>query len=133
MLKFYVKVSRTSLFLKYVVYLFYVWLDDRCRSKILCSKIPNPVYDFKIKVTNSKFLYCNFFIISVFSQCPQWILFICGRDDRALSKILRSAIPIPHGPKVKVTDFDFFVLNFYSVRFCKAFLIDLNHVWYEQI
>ena len=51
-------------------------------------------------------------------------------DDRALSKILRSAIPIPvHGLKVKVTDFEFFVFNFYSVSFCKDF--DLNHVWYE--
>ena len=31
------------------------------------------------------------------------------RDDRALSKILRSTIPIPvHGLKVKVTDFEFF-------------------------
>ena len=44
------------------------------------------------------------------------------RDDRALSKILHSTIPIPvHGLMVKVTDFEFFVLNFYSVSFCKAF------------
>ena len=44
------------------------------------------------------------------------------RDNRALSKILRSTIPIPvHGLKVKVTDFEFFVFNFYSVSFCKAF------------
>ena len=43
-------------------------------------------------------------------------------DDRALSKILRRTIPIPvHGLKVKVTDIEFFVLNFYSVSFCKAF------------
>ena len=34
-------------------------------------------------------------------------------DNRALSKILRSTIPIPvHGLKVKVTDFEFFVFNF---------------------
>ena len=45
-------------------------------------------------------------------------------DDRALSNILRSTIPIPvHGLKVTVTDFEYFVLNFYSVSFC--------HVWYE--
>ena len=32
------------------------------------------------------------------------------RDDRALSNILRSTIPIQvHGLKVKVTDFEFFV------------------------
>ena len=46
-LLFYVKVFRTSLFLNSVVYLFYVWHDDRCWSKIICSMIPNPVYDFK--------------------------------------------------------------------------------------
>ena len=44
------------------------------------------------------------------------------RDDRALSKILCSSTPIPiHGLKVKVTDFEFFVFNFYSVSFYKAF------------
>ena len=44
------------------------------------------------------------------------------REDRSLSKILRSTIPIPvHGLKVKVTDFELFVLNVYSVSFCKAF------------
>ena len=52
------------------------------------------------------------------------------RDDRALSKILRSTIPISvHGLKVKVTDFEFFVLNFTVSVFAKP-LIDLNHVWY---
>ena len=44
------------------------------------------------------------------------------REDRALSKILHCTIPIPvHGLKVKVSDFEFFVLNFHSVSFCKAF------------
>ena len=44
------------------------------------------------------------------------------RDDRALSNILRSTIPIPaQGLKIKVTDLEFVVLNFYSVSFCKAF------------
>ena len=44
------------------------------------------------------------------------------RDDRALSKFLCSTIPIPvHGLNVKVTDFEFFVFNFYSVSFCKVF------------
>ena len=57
---FMLKVFRTSLFLNSVVYLFHVWHDDRCWSKILCSMIPNPVYDFKVKVTDLEFLYCNF-------------------------------------------------------------------------
>ena len=78
MLKFYVKVFRTSLFLNSVVYLFHVWHDDRCWSKIFCSTIPKPVYDFKVTVTDLKFLYCNFFTISVFLQSLQWILFVYG-------------------------------------------------------
>ena len=53
------------------------------------------------------------------------------RDDRALSKTLRSTIPIPvHGLKVKVTDFEFFVLIF-TVSVSAKPLIDLNHVLYE--
>ena len=59
MLEFYVKVFRTSLFLNSVVYLFYVWHDDRCWSKILCGMIPNSIYDFKVKVTDLEFLYCS--------------------------------------------------------------------------
>ena len=44
------------------------------------------------------------------------------RDNRALPKILRSTIPIPvHGLKGKVTGFEYFVFNFYSVSFCIAF------------
>ena len=42
------------------------------------------------------------------------------REDRALSKILRNMIPV-HGLKVKVMEVEFFVLNVYSVSFCKAF------------
>ena len=54
------------------------------------------------------------------------------RDDRALSKSLRSTIPIPvHGLKVKVTDFDFFACVIFTVSVSAKPLIDLNHVWYE--
>ena len=38
-------------------YLFHVWYDDRCWSNILCSTIPNPVHDFKVKVTDLEFVY----------------------------------------------------------------------------
>ena len=57
MLKFYVKVFRTSLFLNSVKYLFHVWHGDRCWSKLLCSTIPNPVHDFKVNVTDLEYLY----------------------------------------------------------------------------
>ena len=46
-------------------------------------------------------------------------------DDRALSKILRSTIPV-HGLKVKVTDFEYFVFTF-TVSVSAKPLIDLNH------
>ena len=59
MLKFYVKAftCRSSLFPNPVVYLFHVWYDDRCWSKILCITILNPVHNFKVKVTDLEFLY----------------------------------------------------------------------------
>ena len=122
MLKFYVKVFRTSLFLNSVVYLFHVWHDDRCWSKTLCSTIPNLVYDFKVKVMDLEFLYCNFLQFQFFFAKPLMDFIHLWRDNRALSKILCSTIPIPvHGLKVKVTDFEYFVFNFYCVSFCKAF------------
>ena len=83
----------------------------------LCSMIPNPVYDFKVKVTDLEFLYCNFLQFQFFLK-PSMDFIHLWRDDRALSKLLCSTIPIPvHGLKVKVTDFEFFVFNFYSVSF----------------
>ena len=42
-------------------------------------------------------------------------------DDRALSKILRSSIPIPvHDLKVKVMDFDFFCVKFLQCQFLQG-------------
>ena len=56
------------------------------------------------------------------------------RDDRALSKILRSTIPISvHCLKVKVTDSEFFLCLIFIVSVSAKPLIDLNHVWYEYI
>ena len=113
-----------------MVYLFHVWHDDRCWSKILCSTIPNPVYDFKVKVTDLKFLYCSFLQFQFFHKAFNEF-FHLWRDDRVLSKILRSTIPIPvHGLEVKVKNFDLFCLIF-TVSVSAKPLIDLNHVWYE--
>ena len=54
-------------------------------------------------------------------------------DDRALSKILCSTIPIPvHDLKIKVTDFEF-LCQIFTVSVVAKPLIDLNHVWYEWI
>ena len=63
-----------------------------------------------------------FYNFSIFAK-PSMDFIQLRRDDRALSKILCSTIPIPvHDLKIKVTDFEFFiVLNLYSVSCCKAF------------
>ena len=113
--KFYV------IFLNSVVYLFHVWHDDRCWSKILCYTIANPVFDFKVKVTDLNFCIALFYNFCFFFK-PSMDFIHLWHDDRALSKILCSTSPIPvHGLKVKVMDIEFFVFNFYSVSFCKAF------------
>ena len=83
--------------------------------------IPNHVYDFKVKVTDLEFCIAIFYNFSFFLK-PSIDFFHLWHYNRALSKILRSTIPIlVHGLKVKVTDFEFFVFNFYSVSSCKAF------------
>ena len=63
-----------------------------------------------------------FYNFSFFAK-PSMDFIQLWRDDRALSKILFSTIPIPvHDLKIKLKDFDFFfVLNLYSVSCCKAF------------
>ena len=52
-------------------------------------------------------------------------------DDRVLSKILRSTIPIPvHGLRSRSQTLNFLCLIF-TVSVSAKPLIDLNHVWYE--
>ena len=52
MLKFYVKVFRTSLFPNPMMDLVHVWYDDRYWFKILHSTIPTSIHDLKVKVTD---------------------------------------------------------------------------------
>ena len=109
MLKFYVKVFRTSLFPNPVVYLFHVWYDDRCWSKILCSMIPNPVPDFKVKVTDIEFLYwslCLVFTMSVFVK-PLMDWFMFGMVIETGPKFYM--VPLP---TQKVTDSEFLYKSF---------------------
>ena len=77
--------------------------------------------DFKVKVTDLEFLYCNFLQFQFFAK-PSLDFIHLWCDDRALSNILRSIIPIPVcGLKVKVMNFEFFVLNLYSISSAKPF------------
>ena len=104
MLKFYVKVFRTSLFPNPVVYLFPVWYDDRGWSKILCSMIPNPVHDFKVKVTDLEFLYwslCLSFYNVCFCEAFDGLIHV-WHGDRNWSKILYGTIPSPEGHRLGI-------------------------------
>ena len=56
MLKFYIKVFRTSLFPNPWMDLVYIWYDDRYCSKIVFSTIPTPMHNLKVKVTDLELL-----------------------------------------------------------------------------
>ena len=125
MLKFYVKAFRSSLFPNPVVYLFHVWYDDRCWSKILCSTILNPVHDFNVKVTDLEFLYWSL-CLSFYNIC------FCEAFD-GLIHVWHGYL-IETGPKFymvpfptqKVTDsecsYKCFLINVLQFQFfCQAF------------
>ena len=57
MLKFYVKVFRTSLFPNPMIYLAHDWYADRYLSNILHNTIPTPLHDIKVKVTDLENFY----------------------------------------------------------------------------
>ena len=134
MLKFCVKVFRTSLFPNPMMDLVHVWYDDRYWSKILHSTIPTPIHDLKGKVTYLE-LSCLSFTLSFRTALfpnPVVYLFNFWYDDRCWSKILCSTIPNPvHDFKVKVSDFLYWslCLSFYNVCFWEAF-VGLIHVWH---
>ena len=131
MLKFYVKVFRTSLFPNLVMDLVHMWYDDRYWSKLLCSTITIPLHSLKVKVTDLDFFMSKFYIkvfrISLFPNLVMDLVHI-WYDDRYWSKLLCSTIPPPLPPpnylKVKVTDLDFlckiFAFKIYNVSFCIA-------------
>ena len=82
--------------------------------------IPNPVYDFKVKNTDLENFRIAVFYNFIFFTKPSMDFIHLWREDRALSKILRSTIPIPvHGLKVKVTDFEFCV-KFLQCQFLQS-------------
>ena len=59
-----------------------LWRDDRVLSEILCSTIPIPVHDLKIKFTDFDFFFC---VKSLQCQLLQslWLIWIVfGKDIR---------------------------------------------------
>ena len=65
-----------------------LWRDDRALSKILCSTIPIPVHDLKIKITDFEF----FCVKSLQCQLLQslWLIWIVfGRNGYKILKYFR--------------------------------------------
>ena len=89
------------------------------------NMVPFPIQ----KVTDSEFLYKSF-VINVlqflffffFFAKPSMDFIQLWCDDRALSKILCSTIPIPvHDIKIKVTDFDFLCVKSLQCQLLQSF------------
>ena len=90
MLKFYVKLFRTSLFPNPMMDLVNVWYDDGYCSKILQSTVPTPIHDLKVKDRDLELL-CSNFMLKVFrtSLFLNYVvyLFHVWHDDRCCSTI----------------------------------------------
>ena len=87
MLKVYVKVFRTSVFPNPLMDFVHVCYDDRYWSKLLCSTIPTPQHDLKVKVTDFMLKFCvKVFTMSLFPTLVMYLVQVwCG--DRYWSKI----------------------------------------------
>ena len=143
MLKFSIKVLRTSLFLNPVIDLVNVCDDDRYWSKIYCSTIPTYIHDLKVKVTDLENFYLKFYVkvfrTSLFLN-PEMDLVHVWYNDRYWSKILCVTIPTPlHDLKIKVMGWSFplkflgpHYLEFFVTVLCLSFLQCqiLHSLWY---
>ena len=97
MLKFYVKVFRTSLFPNPMMDLVHVRYDDEYWSKIVHSTIPTPIHDLKVK---DLALLClsftlKFFKTSLFPNLMMDLVHV-WYDGRYWSKFVCSIIHTPH-------------------------------------
>ena len=77
MLKFCIKVFRTSLFPNPMMDLVRVWHDDRYWSKILHSAIPNPIHDLKVKIMDLELSCLSFTLKFLGPHCFQTLSYIC--------------------------------------------------------
>ena len=138
MLKFYVKVFRTSLFSNPMMDLVYIWYDDKYWSKILFNTIPTPMHDLKVKSQARTFMltfYIKVFRTSFFPN-PLMDLVHIWCDDKYWSKILFNTIPTPmHDLKVKSQARTFMITFYVKVFRTSLFpnpIMDLVHVWCDD-
>ena len=85
----------------YICFMFDMMIDAGPK---LCSTIPNPVHDFKVKVTDLEFLYrslCLTFYNVCFCEAFDGLIHVC-HGDRNWSKILYSTNPNPEGHRLRI-------------------------------
>ena len=88
--------------------------------KFYVVRFSTPYMTLRSRSRTLNFCIETFYSFSIFAK-PSVDFIHLWRDDRALSKSLRSTIPIPvRGLKVKVTDFEFFVLNCLQCQFLES-------------
>ena len=77
-----------SFFAKPLMDFIQLWRDDRALSKILCSTIPIPVHDLKIKVTDFEF-FCVQSLQCQLLQSLWWIWIMFGMNGYKILKCFR--------------------------------------------
>ena len=98
MLKFCIKVFRTSLFPNPMMDFVHVWCDDRYWSNILHSTIPTPIHDLKVKVTDLELSCYSFTLKFLGPHCFQTLWYICFIFDMMIDAgpkfyVVRSPTP----------------------------------------
>ena len=78
-----------SFFAKPSMDFIHLWHDDRALSKILCSTIPIPVHDLKIKVTDFEFFFCVNSLQCQLFQSRRLIWIVFGMNGYKILKCFR--------------------------------------------
>ena len=108
-----------------------LWRDDRALSKILCSTIPIPVHDLKIKLKDFDFFFC---VKSLQCQLLQslWLIWIVfGMNGYKILKCFRKE---KHVSGVLPCPATGLILNlFYIFMYMCIMIIDANVFWYKEI
>ena len=118
MLKFFVKVFRTSFLINQTMDLIYIWYHDIYWSKVFISTINTHDHDLEVEVTDLEFEKCLSFHLSFnTSLFPNFItdLIPLWFDENLHSAILPNPQPPCH-VKVNVMDLEFSRNKIYNIR-----------------
>ena len=128
-----------SFFAKPSMYFIQLWRDDRALSKILCSTIPIPVHDLKIKVTDFEFfcvkssqcqLLQNLWLIWIMFGMNGYKILKCFRKEKRVS----GELPCPATGLISfVVETEYWLRNFFSLIAWCYFICDFSILGYSCI